>query len=165
MNVPSLSIPFAALAGALLLGGCVATSEPASVFDVTSFDDCREEALALDAAARQAGAATRYAQAGRLAKHCVAEAGPDYGSYEADAQRLHLLSVLDLLRGGHVAEAREQLLAFERRFPGRDLRDSDQTSLVDALGLLLSVKTGSAGANVSRTLVAEIDRIEHWQHR
>ena len=79
--------------------------------------------------------------------------------------RLHLLSALDLLRGGDVAAARDRLVAFKARFPGRDLRGSDQTSLVDALALLLSVEGARADASVSRALAAEIERIEYWQHR
>ena len=165
MNLTSISIPAVALAGSLLLGGCATTSSPVSVFDVTAFHDCRDEALALDTAARHGGTPAQYARAGRLARRCVNEAGPDYGAHEADAMRLHLLSVLDLLRGGHVAEARSALAAFETRFPGRDLRDSDQTSMVDALALLLSVEGARSDANVSRTLAAEIERIEYWRHR
>ena len=79
--------------------------------------------------------------------------------------RLHLLSTLDLLRGGQVAEARDTLRAFETRFPGRDLRGTDQTSLVDALAMLLSAEEVNADANVSRTLAAEIERIEHWRRQ
>ena len=79
--------------------------------------------------------------------------------------RLHLLSTLDLLRGGQVAEARDTLRAFETRFPGRDLRGTDQTSLVDALAMLLSADGANADGNVSRTLATEIERIEHWRRQ
>ena len=155
----------ATLAGSLLLGGCATTSSPEPIFDAASFFECREEALALDAAALHGGTPAQYARAGRLAGQCVEEAGPDYGAHETEVMRLHLLSVLDLLRGGHVAEARDTLRAFEARFPGRDLRGASQTSLLDALALLVSAEGADAKANVSRTLSAEIARIEHWRRQ
>ena len=165
MKPTSFSIPAVTLAGSLLLGGCATTSGPEPIFDTAAFLDCRKEALALDAAARQGGTPAQYARAGRLAERCVDEAGPDYGAHEAEAMRLHLLGALDLLRGGHVTEARDTLTAFETRFPNRDLRGADQTSLVDALAVLLSVEGVSGDANVSRMLAAEIDRIEYWRRQ
>ena len=79
--------------------------------------------------------------------------------------RLHLLSTLDLLRGGQIAEARDTLHAFRARFPGRDLRVADQSSLVDALSMLLAEEADAADLNLSSALAAEIERIDHWRRQ
>ena len=78
MKLRTFSIS-AALAGSLLLGGCATTSSLEPIFDAASFFECREEALALDAAALHGGTPAQYARAGRLAGQCVEEAGPDCG--------------------------------------------------------------------------------------
>ena len=165
MKLQTFSQYFTALAGFLLIAGCATDPGSATVFDVTGFVDCREEALALDESARHGGMPAQYAKAGRLAGRCVDEAGPDYGNHEADAMRLQLLGVLDLLRGGHVSEARDLLHAFESRFPGRDLRDGAQASLVDALELVLSDGVADADANVPPALAAEMTRIGYWRRQ
>ena len=95
-----------------LLAAC-ASSPTAPVFDAVAFEQCRDEVLRLDAAARREALPPRFAVAGRLASRCVTEASPSFGQHRDDVAKLHLFAVLALIQGGEVSQARDLFLEFE----------------------------------------------------
>ena len=158
----------AALGAFALLGVGCATAPMDSSQASQDFLDCRDEALGFEsAAAEQGGHAARYQRAASLAEQCLALGPAAYAGHEADAMRLHGVSVLALVRAGEIGAARDQLAAFESRFPGQDLYFADRASLLESLHALLA--EGGVGANVAGngniggTLRRELQRVGHWQ--
>ncbi len=71
---------------------------------------CRDEALALDAQARQTGSAAQYLQSAKLIAKCDAALGPEMAGVAAEERmRAYALGVQNRLKGGDVAGARAGL--------------------------------------------------------
>jgi hypothetical protein len=153
----------ALLSASLTLGAC-ATTMPHSpgVDPASAFRDCRADALRMDASAGAGGGEAQYLQAARLGHGCLEAADPDFHGFEADAMRLHLLVVLDYLRAGEVALARDALHAFPGRFPARDVYLADRSSLRQTLDALLADAPPAVTANVNPSVRAELRRLHRW---
>ncbi len=141
----------------------------AEVTAMREYRDCRDEALALDAKARQAGSPARYLASARMIDGCEAALGPETARLALEERmRAYALSIQNYLKGGDVAKARENLGNFKTAFAGSDLYYADGASFSDTMTLVLGEADESAlgefsTVNVSPELKAELRRVRYWQ--
>ncbi len=133
------------------------------------YRDCRDEALALDAKARQAGSPARYLASARMLEGCEAALGPESARLALEERmRAYALSIQNYFKGGDVAKARGNLAKFKTAFAGNDLYYADGSSFGDTMTLVLGEADDSAlgefsVVNVSPELKAELRRVRYWQ--
>ncbi len=96
----------------------------AEVTAMREYRDCRDEALALDAKARQAGSPARYLASARMLEGCEAALGPESARLALEERmRAYALSIQNYFKGGDVAKARDNLAKFKNAFAGACCRD------------------------------------------
>ena len=112
----------------------------AEVTSMREYRECRDEALALDAKARQAGSPARYLASARMIEGCEAALGTESA----------------------------RLSKFKIAFAGSDLYYADGSSFSDTMTLVLGEADDAAlgefsVVNVSPELKAELRRVRYWQ--
>jgi hypothetical protein len=141
----------------------------AEISALREYRDCRDEALALDNKARQAGSPARYLASARMLEGCEAALGPEVTRIAVEERmRAYALSIQNHFRGGDVAAARNNLGKFKTAFAGKDLYYADGSSFTDTMTLVLGDADDSALGefsivNVSPELKAELRRVRYWQ--
>ncbi len=141
----------------------------AEITAMREYRDCRDEALALDAKARQAGSPARYLASARMIEGCEAALGPESARLALEERmRAYALSIQNYFKGGDVATARKNLGKFKIAFAGNDLYYADGASFSDTMSLVLGEADDAAlgefsVANVSPELKAELRRVRYWQ--
>lgn len=142
----------------------------AEITAMREYRDCRDEALALDAKARQAASPARYLASARMIEGCEAALGPESAGLALEERmRAYALSILNYFKGGNVAAARQNLAKFNTAFAGSDLYYADGASFSDTMSLVLGEADDAAlgefsVVNVSPELKAELRRVRYWQH-
>ena len=135
-----------------------------------SYRKCRDDALELDAQARETGDAARYIASARLLEKCEAEVGPEAtGVAVEERMRAYALSVQNYLKGGEIEKAAANLETFEKAFPGKDLYFYDGASFIETMSALLGQKKDHAFGqfamlNVGDSLKGEMRRVKYWKH-
>ena len=141
----------------------------AEITAMREYRDCRDEALELDAKARQAGSPARYLASARMIEGCEAALGPEIARLAVEERmRAYALSIQNFFKGGNVASARANLGKFKAAFNGKDLYYADGASFSDSMTLVLGEADDSAlgefsVVNVSPELKAELRRVRYWQ--
>jgi hypothetical protein len=136
-----------------------------------SYQTCHDEAMMLDASARQRGSASAYLTSAKVMADCdrmLAEAGDLVAGEER--MRLSALSIINYIRGGDVDQARVGLDGFKRSHPDQDLYFADGSSFIASVEALLGrTETMQYGAfstlNVNAELKRELRRMHHWKTR
>jgi hypothetical protein len=189
---PSVPAPFrrprrTALSGAglalslLVLGACTTTGTEtadggigyrearyAEISALQTFRACRDEALALDEAARASANAGRYLASARMLEGCERELPPEAaGRAVEERMRAYALGIQNYVKGGDVAAAQRNLDRFESAFPGRELYLADGSAFTDTMRAVLDQtpehQLGSLSTlNVDRDVKAELRRVRHW---
>ena len=168
------------MSGLLLLSGCASltggdtakvpeiVNEPvpaAAAAGAVTLDECRTQALALDRSARTNGVQAQYFTSARTLNDCLAEVDAATTDQQALMQMRGLV-ILNFVKAGQLARARQALQAFQTDFDGQDLYFADYSSFVDTFSLLLGerhLSTDSAlTLNVNKKLVAELRRQHYW---
>ncbi|RED53546.1 hypothetical protein [Aestuariispira insulae] len=130
---------------------------------------CRDEALELDAQARQTKSAAKYIASAKLIDGCEANLGPEArGVAVVERMRAYGLSIQNYLKGGEIANAQNNFERFQQEFAGKDLYYADGSSFTETMSALLSrEETTSYGQfsllNVNSDLKAEMRRVNYWQ--
>ncbi|OUS13123.1 hypothetical protein A9Q89_03760 [Gammaproteobacteria bacterium 53_120_T64] len=144
-----------------ILAGCQDLS-PKQKEQTSSFADCQQQVLQLDAHASEQQSAAKYHASALLAQRCI---GADAVA-SADNQRLSALAILNFIRAGDFAAAQQSMTQMQSQYPGQDLYLADGSSVVDSLDLLInhSVLPNSRikQMNISRSLDAELNRKSYW---
>ncbi len=131
---------------------------------------CRDEALALDAQARQGDGGARYLASARLIEKCESGLGPEHAQVaQEERMRAYALAVQNHLKGGDVAAARAGLEKFKSAFAGADLYYADSSSFSETMEILLGLRDRTAAGeysvvNASATLKAELRRARYWKN-
>jgi hypothetical protein len=141
----------------------------AEITAMREYRDCRDEALVLDAKARQAGSPARYLASARMIEGCEAALGPESARLALEERmRAYALSIQNYFKGGDIAKARDNLGKFKTHFAGSDLYYADGASFSDTMTLVLGEADDAAlgefsTVNVSPELKAELRRVRYWQ--
>ncbi len=141
----------------------------AEIAAMREYRSCRDEALALDAQARQTGSAAQYLRSAKLIAKCDSALGPEMAGIAAEERmRAWALGVQNRLKGGDVAGARAGLETFKSAYDGSDLYYPDGTSFTETMELVLGLRDrGAVGrfslANVNGALKAELRRARYWK--
>jgi hypothetical protein len=131
---------------------------------------CRDEALALDAQARQGDGGARYLTSARLIEKCESGLGPEHAQVaQEERMRAYALAVQNHLKGGDVAAARAALEKFKAAFNGADLYYADGSSFSETMEILLGLRDRAAAGeysvvNAGATLKAELRRSRYWKN-
>ncbi len=134
------------------------------------YRQCRDDALELDTQARTTGNTGRYLASAQLLEKCEAEIGPEAkGVAEEERMRAYALGIQNYLKGGDIAKARENLHAFKRSFPDKDLYYTDGSSFIASMEVLIGQSDDLAfsrfgATNIGDKLADEMRRIRYWQH-
>ena len=132
---------------------------------------CRDEGLELDRLARASGDRTKYLASARLLEKCESELGPEAAGVARDERmRAYGLSILNFLRGGDMAAARNNLQRYTQTFAENDLYFADGSSFRETMQALLGQRDDRdfgqfSMLNVNRDLKEEMRRIQYWNHR
>ncbi len=132
---------------------------------------CRDEALKLDGLAHASGDRTKYLASARVLEKCESALGPEAAGIAHDERmRAYGLSILNYLRGGDMAAARNNLDRFKRTFAGNDLYFADGSSFRETMQALLGQRADRdfgqfSMLNVSRDLKEEMRRLQYWNHK
>ena len=133
------------------------------------YRSCRDEALSLDAQARQSGSQAQYLQSAKLLAKCDSALGPEMAGVAVEERmRGYALGVQNRLKGGDVAGARAGLETFRTAYAGHDLYYPDGTSFTETMELVLGLRDRTAAgvfslANVNGALKAELRRARYWK--
>jgi hypothetical protein len=131
--------------------------------------DCRDQALALDRQARDAGLPARYLASAKALEACEANAGPEIAALNPEERmRAAAVASLNYLKGGDLERARTGFETFKRYFGGRDLHFVDGSSYNETMDMLLGLsEPQSMGAlsvaNVNPALKTELRRVRYWE--
>jgi hypothetical protein len=134
-----------------------------------NYEECVDQAIELDHQARSTQAAAQYLASARLLERCEQDLGPHADrSMDERRMRAYALSVQNQLKGGDIAQARENLDALRASFPNRDLFYSDGSSFTDSMSVLLGEidvkRTGHLTLyNIPDDLRSELLRARYWQ--
>jgi hypothetical protein len=143
----------------------------AEVMRVDSFQSCREEALLMDRQARKRGAVGAYITSAVIMEKCEAGLGASpRGVAQDERMRLAALTVVNYLKGGDSAKARQSLSTFKRSFPDSDIYFDDGSSFIATSELLLGRPADMgfgefAALNVNRDVKNEMRRLAHWKDK
>lgn len=159
----------------LLFGGCASNTVTTELTQPepdlqAEFTRCRDQAMAMDASARQQQSAAQYHRAAALFERCVGSYSRFGNAISADdMMQLQALSILDYLKAGDVELAKTQLQVMRSAFPHHDLYLEDGSSFVDTMSLLLESEnpqqTQRRLLNTNKTVAAEYRRRQYWlQH-
>jgi hypothetical protein len=154
---------------ALVLSACATQPREAREVSVEYFAEyqaCKEQALSLDASAREQKSPAQYATAARILDRCAAE-GEQAGSVPSEElMQLRALSVLTYIKAGEIETAKDQFLVFRNRYAGHDLYFSDNTSYIDTIDVLLwtgVTKPSEASVlNARSEVLSEERRRRYW---
>jgi hypothetical protein len=130
--------------------------------------DCRDEALALDEAARRDANPAQYRASAAMLERCETGLGPGAAGLALEERmRAFALAVQNHLKAGDPARARRSLETFNTGFADRDLYYADGTSFIETMTVLIGVSDGQAPrdlllVNVGSRLRAEIRRVRQW---
>lgn len=179
--MPAKFGPWIAVACALGLNACVTVgSQPEAegigyrqarsleLSAMREWRDCRDEALALDRAARLEANPAQYRASAAMLERCESGLGPGVAGLALEERmRAFALAVQNHLKAGDPIEARRALEGFKAGFPDRDLYYADGTSFIETMTVLLGVSDGQTPkdlllVNVGSTLRAEIRRMRRW---
>ncbi len=140
----------------------------AEISALQEFRACRDEALALDEAARASANAGRYLASARMLERCERELPPEAADRAVqERMRAYALGIQNYLKGGDIAAAERNLDRFDNAFPGRELYLGDGSSFTDTMRAVLDQtpehQLGSLSTlNVDRDVKAELRRVRHW---
>lgn len=170
-----------ALAGFLGLNACVGVTPPIDgegigyrqarsmeLSAMREWRDCRDEALALDEAARRDANPAQYRASAAMLERCETALGPGVAGLALEERmRAFALAVQNYLKAGDPARARRSLEAFKAGFADRDLYYADGTSFIETMTVLVEVADGRAPrdlllVNVGSRLRGEIRRMRQW---
>lgn len=170
-----------ALACALGLSACVGVTPPIDaegigyrqarsmeLSEMREWRACRDEALALDAAARGKANPAQYRASAKMLERCETALGPGVaGLAREERMRAFALAVQNHLKAGELVEARRALEAFKAGFEDHDLYFADGTSFIETMTVLVGVSDGQTPGdlllvNVGSKLRAEIRRVRQW---
>ena len=135
------------------------------------YRSCRDEGLELDRLARASGDRTKYLASARLLENCESALGPEAAGVARDERmRAYGLSILNYLRGGDMAAARNNLDRYVDTFAKNDLYFADGSSFRETMQALLGQKDDRdfgtfSMLNVNRELKEEMRRIQYWNHK
>lgn len=153
----------------LVLSACATQpveSDKVSVDYYSQYQACKEQALSLDASARQQKSTAQYATAARILDRCVAAAKQAGAAPPEELMQLSALSVLDYIKAGEIETALDNFLVFRDRYSGYDLYFSDNTSFIDTMGVLLGAGDAElpqvSVPNARHEVLAEQRRRRYW---
>ena len=171
-----------AIVGAIGLSACLQTTastdranagfsetRAAENIAIQDWRECREEALTLDRLARQGRSAARYLGSARLLEKCEIGLEPSVAKRIGnDLLRADALTIQNYLKGGDVAQARENLAKLKSAFPEQELRFPDGSSVIATMELLLDQRdrddvTNFASINASEAVKMELRRVRYWK--
>lgn len=166
------------------LSGCLVTtgSQPApdsginyrmarhaEVEALRTYQDCHEEALALDRLGRSQASSAKFAASAAVAEGCEADLGMAASALPVDIRmRNTALAVQNYVRAGDVDSGRRMLAAFDGAFPGQDLYLPDGSSFIRTMDLLVgdhdSTDLGPySRVNGSDEVKSELRRLVYWR--
>jgi hypothetical protein len=131
---------------------------------------CRDEALALDKAARGEANPAQYRASAVMLESCESALGPGVAGLALEERmRAFALAVQNHLKAGDPVAARRALDTFKTGFADRDLFYADGTSFIETMTVLVGLTDGQTPrdlllVNVGSKLRAEIRRVRQWAH-
>ena len=146
-------------------------AEVEDLLKMKAFEQCRDEALQLDAEARSRGVAGGFVTSARVMDGCISDIGRAAQRVEAEERmRLMALSVVNYLKGGEVEAARLQYEKFKKSWPDRDLYLNGGVSFVETAEALLGRTEDQTfgqftAMNISDEAKAEMRRLNHWKNK
>jgi len=129
--------------------------------------NCKQNALALDSAARTSSSTAQYLASARLLSNCISDFSDKVPlQLSQDVMQLHALSIFNYIKGGDISQAKMAFVQFKSSFPGQDLYFNDYTSLIDTATALLEPSSINAqqmvSLNISSQLREELKRRQYW---
>ena len=169
-------IGLAALVG---LSACQTTTGPAEgigfrearfqeISAMEGYRSCVDDAVKLDADAREKASPAGYLASARLVERCEAELGPEAAHIAVEERmRAYALGIVNYARGGDLARAQENLGRFQQAFPGQDLYLPNGASFIDTMALLTGRRSIPDSYELSMLHVgpdvgSELERLKYW---
>lgn len=134
------------------------------------YQNCREEAFALDRKAMGGASAGGYLSSARLLEKCESRLGSNSGDVE-DQERMqgYALSIQNYLKAGDLDQARANMGRFKQTFPDQDLYYPDGSSFIETMEVLMGQASSTdygvfSVLNVSGDIKSEMSRQNYWKH-